>query len=139
MASRKRQSKMDPVVELETSIREANNQKQHLMTVSFDLEKAYESTRKFGIIKDLHSLGLREKLPNFIKSVLFEVSHRSKRTEEFWHNETVNEWQYIYIYIYIIYIYSCMHTMITSSFIYFCQNVMFGLNIWSLIKLRVFK
>ena len=50
---------MDHVVKLETSIRKANIQKQHLMAVFFDLEKAYEITWKFGIMKDLHSLELR--------------------------------------------------------------------------------
>ena len=68
----KRQSTMDYVVKLETSIREANIQKQHLIAVFFDLEKAYETTWKLGIMKDLHSLGLRGRLPNFIKSFLLD-------------------------------------------------------------------
>ena len=41
---RKRRSTMDHVVKLETSIREANIQKQHLTAVFFDLEKFYETT-----------------------------------------------------------------------------------------------
>ena len=61
---------MDHVVKLETSIREANIQKQHLIAVFFDLEKAYESTWKFRIMKDLHRLGLRGRLLNFKKSFL---------------------------------------------------------------------
>ena len=61
------QSTMDHVVKLETSIREANIQK-HLIAVFFGLEKAYETTWKFGIMKDLHSLGLWRRLPNFMKS-----------------------------------------------------------------------
>ena len=80
---RKHWSTMDHVFKLETSIREANIQKQHLITV-FDLEKAYETTRKFRIMKDLHSLGLWGRLPNFIKSFLsdrhFRVQIRSMFT-----------------------------------------------------------
>ena len=37
----------------------------HLIAIFFNLEKAYETTWKFFIIKDLHSLRLRGRLPNF--------------------------------------------------------------------------
>ena len=47
-----------------------------LIAVFFDLEKAYETTWKFGIMKDLHSLGLRGRLPNFIKSFLSDRQFR---------------------------------------------------------------
>ena len=67
---RRLRSTMDHVVKLGTSIREVNIQKQHLIAVFFDLEKAYENTLKFVIMKDIHSLGLRGRLPNFIKSFL---------------------------------------------------------------------
>ena len=55
---------------LETSIRETNIQRQHLIAVFFDLEKAYETTWRYGIMKDLHNMGLRGRLPNFIKAFL---------------------------------------------------------------------
>ena len=67
---RSQRSTMDHVVRLETSIREANIQKQHLVAVFFDLEKAYETTWRYGIMKYLHSMGLRGRLPNFIKAFL---------------------------------------------------------------------
>ena len=72
---------MDPVVRLETSIREANIQKQHLVAVFFDLEKAYKTAWRYGIMKDLHNIGLKGRLPNFIKVFLsdrkFQVCMRS--------------------------------------------------------------
>jgi len=34
------------------------------------MEKAYESTWKFGIMRDLHDAGLRGRLPLFIESFL---------------------------------------------------------------------
>ena len=72
----KRRSTMDHVIKLETSIREANIQKQHLVAVFFDLEKADETTWKFGTMKDLHSLGLWGRLPNIIKSLLSDRQFR---------------------------------------------------------------
>ena len=60
---------MDHVVRLETSIREANIQK-YLVVVFFDLEKVYKTTWRYGIMKDLHNMGLRGRLPNFIKAFL---------------------------------------------------------------------
>ena len=38
----------------------------------FYLEKAYDTTWKYGIMKDLHSFGLRGRLPNFISKFLQE-------------------------------------------------------------------
>ena len=73
---RKLRSTIDHVVKLETSIREANIQKQQLIAVSFDLEKAYETTWKFGIMKDLHTTELRGRLPNFIKTFLSDRKFR---------------------------------------------------------------
>ena len=67
---------MDHVVKLETSIRVANIQKQHLIAVFFELEKVYDTPWKFGIMKDLHRLGLRGRLPNFIKSFLLDRQFR---------------------------------------------------------------
>ena len=40
------------------------------LSVFFDLEKAYDTSWKYGIMKDLHGFGLRGRLPNFI-SVFF--------------------------------------------------------------------
>ena len=50
---------------LETFIRDAFIQNQHLVVVFFDLQKAYD-TWKYGILQDLHSMGLRGNLPILI-------------------------------------------------------------------------
>ena len=44
--------------------------KEHIITIFFDLEKAYDTTWIFGIIKDLCNLKLRGRLPKFIKNFL---------------------------------------------------------------------
>ena len=36
----------------------------------FDLEKAYDTTWRYSILKDIHKLGLRGKLPTFIENFL---------------------------------------------------------------------
>ncbi len=40
------------------------------MSVFFDLEKAYDTTWKHGILQDLHNCGLRGRLPEFISNFL---------------------------------------------------------------------
>lgn len=74
---RQGRSTLDHLVRLETFAREAFINRQHLIAVFFDLEKAYDTTWKHGIMKDLHSMGLRGNLPlfihNFLKDRTFQV------------------------------------------------------------------
>ena len=67
---RKQRSTADQLVRLETFIREAFVQRQHAVAVFFDLEKAYDTTWKHGIMKDLFDAGLRGRLPLFIQGFL---------------------------------------------------------------------
>jgi len=39
-----------------------------MVAVYFDLEKAYDTTWKYGIMRDLHEAGLRGRLPFFISN-----------------------------------------------------------------------
>ena len=47
---RKQRSTTDHLVRLESFVKEAFAQRQHAVTVFFDLEKAYESTWKFVLL-----------------------------------------------------------------------------------------
>ena len=47
-----------------------------MVSVFFDLEKAYDTTWKYGIMKDLHDMDLRGRLPLFIKNLLSERKFR---------------------------------------------------------------
>ena len=60
----------DNLVRLETFIRDAFVKKELVVAVFFDLEKAYDTTWRYGIMKDIHKLGLRGRLPTFIESFL---------------------------------------------------------------------
>ena len=69
---RKMRTTTDLLIVLERSIREAFNAKQHLIAIFFDIEKAYDTTWKYGIMRELHGAGLRGLLPLFIKNFLSE-------------------------------------------------------------------
>ena len=67
---RKHRSTNDQLVRLETFIREAFINNEHMAAIFFDLEKAYDTTWKYGIMKDLHRCGLKGNLPIFIENFL---------------------------------------------------------------------
>ena len=67
---RKRKSTLDHLVRLESFIRDAFLNKQEVVSIFFDLEKAYDTTWKYGILRDLHEAGLRGRMPIFISKFL---------------------------------------------------------------------
>ena len=73
---RNRRSTNDHLVRLETFIRDAFIKKEHLVAVFFDLEKAYDTTWKYGIMKDLEDFGLKGRLPSFIFNFLSDRNFR---------------------------------------------------------------
>ena len=60
----------DVLLRHEAAICEAFASNQHLITVFFNLEKAYDTTWRCGILKALYSCGLRGEMPLFIKAFL---------------------------------------------------------------------
>ena len=66
------------LVRLETVIGETFIRNEHLAAISFDLEKAYGTTWKYGIMRVLRDLKLKGRLPHFISGFLsdrkFKVS-----------------------------------------------------------------
>ena len=70
---RKDHSTLDHLVRFEHFIREAFARKKQVLAVFFDLEKAYDTTWKHGILSDLFDLEFRGRLPIFIQNFL---SHR---------------------------------------------------------------
>ena len=73
---RKNHSTLDHLVRFETFIRNAFVKKEHVLTIFFDIEKAYDTTWKHGILADLWNLGFRGHLSRFIQSFLSERSFR---------------------------------------------------------------
>ena len=62
---RKNRTTIDHLVRLESFIRNGFINNQHVVSVFFDLEKAYDTTWKYGILKDLYSMGFRGRMPQF--------------------------------------------------------------------------
>ena len=73
---RNQKSPMDHLIRLETFIKEASIKKEHLVAVFFDLEKAYDTTWKYGIVKDLKNLILEARVPIFIQNFLQDKRFR---------------------------------------------------------------
>ena len=62
------------LVRLETFIRGAFVKKEHVVALFFNLEKAYDTTWKNGILHELHELGVKGRLANCLESFLAERS-----------------------------------------------------------------
>ena len=71
---RSERSTNNNLVRLETFFRDANVKKEHVVAVFFYLEKAYDTTWKYGILRDIHELGVKGRLANFLESFLAERS-----------------------------------------------------------------
>jgi len=67
---RRHRSTLDHLVRLESEVRRAFVKNEHVVSIFFDLEKAYDMTWRHGILIDLHSAGLRGLLPQFIARFL---------------------------------------------------------------------
>jgi ribonuclease HI len=63
-------STTDHLVRFESFIRDAFINKQHVYAIFFDLEKAYDTTWKYGIMSDLLNMGFKGHLPIFIQNFL---------------------------------------------------------------------
>ena len=70
------------------------------MAVFFDLQKAYDTTWKYGIMKDLHSMKFRGNLPIFIKNFLsnrvFNVLYGNLLSDEYIQEEGVPQGAILY-------------------------------------------
>ncbi|GFW50022.1 probable RNA-directed DNA polymerase from transposon X-element [Trichonephila clavipes] len=67
---RKGRSTPDNLVFLESQIRDAFVRRNHLVSLFFDVEKAYDRTWRYGILRNMHDFGLRGNLPIFIFTFL---------------------------------------------------------------------
>ena len=84
---RQGRSTLDHLVRFETYIRNAFAKNEHVVSIFFDLEKAYDTTWKYGILKDLFDMGLKGRLPTFISNFLsdreFKVRVNSTLSDPF--------------------------------------------------------
>jgi ribonuclease HI len=69
---RHHRSTLDQLAYIEGHLQNAFLRGKHTVAVFFDLEKAYDTTWRLGILKALKSWGLRGNLPNFIAAFMKE-------------------------------------------------------------------
>ena len=67
---RKRRSTTDNLMMLQSDILHAFSRKEHLVAIFFDLEKAFDTTWRFGILKIIHQLNLKGPIAWFIRNFL---------------------------------------------------------------------
>ncbi|GFU59074.1 probable RNA-directed DNA polymerase from transposon X-element [Trichonephila clavipes] len=67
---RKGRSTLDNLVFLESQIRDAFVRRNHLVSLFFDIEKAYDRTWRYGILRNMYDFDLRGNLPIFILNFL---------------------------------------------------------------------
>ena len=67
---RRCRSTVDHLIRLDTSIRKAMADGKYTAAVVFDLEKAYDTTWKYGILMDVWKLGLKGRLLRYISEFL---------------------------------------------------------------------
>ena len=70
---RKKRSTADQLVRFDSFIRNAFAKQEHVLAIFFDLEKAYDTRWKHGILSDLYDLDIRGHFPTFTDGLL---SHR---------------------------------------------------------------
>ena len=69
---RKTQSTMDHLVRFDTFVRERFLNREYVVSIFLDLEKAYDTTWKYGIMKNLHDMDLRGRLALFIQFFFYQ-------------------------------------------------------------------
>ena len=103
---RKHHNKLDHLLRLETYIRKAFIKGEQAVAIFFDLEKAYDTTWKYGIKKDLYDIGLRGRLPifisNFMESRTFKVRLGSVFSKSFEQEEGVPQGSVLAVTMFII-------------------------------------
>ncbi|GFX53103.1 probable RNA-directed DNA polymerase from transposon X-element [Trichonephila clavipes] len=67
---RKGRSTLDNIIMLENKVRHAFVRRNHLVSIFFDIEKVYDRTWRYGILRTLFNFGFRGNLPLFIKNSL---------------------------------------------------------------------
>ena len=67
---RRNRSSVDPLLRLSTQIQHGFSNRCQTVGVFFDLEKAYDTTWRFGIVKRLHEMGISGNMLSFVNSFL---------------------------------------------------------------------
>jgi len=75
---RKMKSTIEPLVKITSDILSSFQSKQTTLCVSFDIEKAYDTTWRYGILQALYDFKFRGRLPIYIKNFLANRKFKTK-------------------------------------------------------------
>ena len=67
---------VDHLVRLDTYVRRGFARGEKVISISFDMEKAYDKTWRYDIMKNMYDAGLRGRLPLYIQEFLWDRSFR---------------------------------------------------------------
>jgi ribonuclease HI len=97
---------IDNLVDLESKIRKAFVKRNHLVSIFFDIEKAYDRTWRYGILQQLYNYDLRGNLPlfiqNFLKLRYFKVRVANTFSDTFIQEEGVPQGSVLSVTLFII-------------------------------------
>lgn len=75
---RRQRSTIDSLIRLHTDILETFERKEHLVALFFDIQKAYDTVWRYGILEVLHNSNIRGPMALFIKNFLQERTFQTR-------------------------------------------------------------
>ncbi|GFV61763.1 putative RNA-directed DNA polymerase from transposon X-element [Trichonephila clavipes] len=110
---RKGRSTLDNLVFLESQIRDAFVRRNHLVSLFFDIEKAYDHTWRYGIIRNMYEFGLRGNLPIFINFLVsyFNVRIGHSSSHKFMQDHGVPQGSVLSVTLFNIHMSNILHQL----------------------------
>jgi ribonuclease HI len=103
---RRGRSTIDNIIALEEKVRNAFVKRHHLVSIFFDMEKAYDRTWRYGILRQLHNFNLKGNLPIFIENFLakryFKVQIGNCQSNVYEQEEGVPQGSVLSVYLFTI-------------------------------------
>ena len=78
---RTKRTTIDHLLSLEATVRKAQANSEHVVSIFFDMEKAYDLTWRQGILMDIHEAGIERRMLKFIENFLKPRSFEVKVNE----------------------------------------------------------
>ena len=66
---RRKRSTIDHLIFLESTIRKGQANNEEMVSIFFDMEKAYDTTWRYGILENIYSIGVQGEITIFIRKV----------------------------------------------------------------------
>ncbi|GBN04418.1 putative RNA-directed DNA polymerase from transposon X-element [Araneus ventricosus] len=115
---RRGRSTFDNLVLLETQIRNAFVRRNHLVSIFFDIEKAYDRTWRYGILLTLFNFGFNGNLPIFLRNFLsrrtFRVRMGNFYSNHFMQSQGVPQGSVLSVTLFIVHLSQILHHLPSS-------------------------